>query len=332
MSVRPFTVPAPTNAIEWDARKIGLRSKLYALLGELPPLFTPQPNIVDMEVGSGYRLEKFEFRNGLGDLVYGYTLVPDQHSGAAVLYCHYHGGRYELGKDELFQEPLFDVWAGQTPRGIALAQAGYIVMAVDAYAFGERQHQGPAGRREAGRETEHALFKRFLWEGSTLWGMMLHDDLLALNYLLSRPEVDPTRIAVTGASMGGSRATWLSALDERIKVTAPVVQYTRYQNLVASGDVNRHGFYYYVPGVLRAGLEMEAITALTAPRPQLVLVGGDDPLSPPDGIQIITDFTRKVYRLYDAEARYETYIYPGLGHVYSLEMFDTLLAFLERYL
>ncbi len=332
MLMRPFHLPAPTSVIEWDARKVRLRSKLYSLLGELPPLFTPQPAIVDRETGSGYRLEKFEFRNGLGDVVYGYTLVPDQPSGAAVLYCHYHGGRYELGKDELFQEPLFDVWAGQTPRGIALAQAGYIVMAIDTYAFGERQNQGPAGTRESGRDTEHALFKRFLWEGSTLWGMMVYDDLLALNYLLSRPEVDPKRIAVTGASMGGSRATWLSALDERIKVTAPVVQYTRYQNLLASGNVNRHGFYYYVPGVLHAGLDMEAITALTAPRPQIVLAGGDDALSPLDGIQLITEFTRGVYRLYGAEAHYETHIYPGLGHVYTLEMFDTLLDFLGRYL
>jgi len=332
MILKPFALPLPADLITWEARRVHLRSTLYHLLGDLPPLFTPDPDIIETEIGSRYRLEKFTFRNGLGDTVYGYTLVPDQPSGAAVLYCHYHGGRYDLGKDELLREPLFDDWTDATPRGIALAQAGYVVVAIDAYAFGERQHQGPAGEREAGRETEHALFKQFLWEGRTLWGMIVHDDWLALNYLLSRPEVDPDRVAVTGASMGGSRATWLAALDERIRVVAPVVQFTRYQNLIASGGLNGHSFYYYVPGVLKAGLDMEGIVALAAPRPQLVMVGDQDRLSPPDGIRAISDYAREVYRLYGAESHFDALVYAGLGHVYTPAMFATLLDFFGQHL
>ena len=78
-----------------------------------------------------------------------------------MVYCHYHGGKYDLGKDELFDEPLFGEWAGLTPRGVALVLAGCVVLAVDAYAFGGRQHQGPAGKREAGRETEFSLASVF---------------------------------------------------------------------------------------------------------------------------------------------------------------------------
>jgi dienelactone hydrolase len=58
------------------------------------------------------------------------------------------------------------------------------------------------------------LFKQFLWEGATLWGMMVRDDILALNYLLSRPEVDPAQVGTTGMSMGATRAWWLAALDD----------------------------------------------------------------------------------------------------------------------
>jgi dienelactone hydrolase len=332
MTLPPFKLVPPSDKHEWEARRVQLRSAIYHLLGDLPPIFTPQPSIASTEARDGYRLEKFTFQNGLNDTVYGYALVPGQPNGGAVLYCHYHGGKYDLGKDELFLEPLFGDWTGRSPRGVALAQAGYFVLAVDAYAFGERQYQGPAGGREAGRETEHSLFKQFLWEGRTLWGMIVYDDLLALNYLLSRPEVDPARIAVTGASMGGSRTTWLAALDDRIKIAAPVIQYTRYQNLIGTGELNRHSFYYYVPGVLKAGLDMEALIGLVAPRPQIVLVGGADALSPPDGIPILNDFTRAVYRVYGAEDRFEPHIYPGLDHAYTVEMFDQLLGFLNRYL
>src|SRR5690606_40565535 len=78
MILKPFALPLPADLITWEARRVHLRSTLYHLLGDLPPLFTPDPDIIETEIGSRYRLEKFTFRNGLGDTVYGYTLVPDQ--------------------------------------------------------------------------------------------------------------------------------------------------------------------------------------------------------------------------------------------------------------
>lgn len=322
----------PADRFAWESQRQQIRGKLYETLGDLPPLFTPNPIIINTEQRDGYRLEKFTFPNSLGDTVFGYCLVPDQPNGAAVLYCHYHGGKYDLGKDEMFDEPLFGDWVGLTPRGIALVQAGYVVLAVDSYAFGERQHQGPAGDREAERDTEFSLSKRFLWQGTSLWGLIVHDDLLALNYLLSRPEVNESRVAVTGASMGGSRATWVAALDDRVKVVAPVIQYTRYRNLLAAGGLGGHSFYYYVPGALTMGFDMEGLVSLAAPRPQIVLVGDSDPLSPADGIAIINDYARAIYRLYGAEDHFQPHVYSGLGHSYTPEMFATLLEFLKNHL
>ena len=78
--------------------------------------------------------------------------------------------------------------------------------------------------------TELSLFKHFLWQGRTLWGMMIHDDLSALAYLCSRPEVDDGRIGATGMSLGASRSTWVAALDESVKAVAPVSQMTRYRD------------------------------------------------------------------------------------------------------
>ena len=58
-----------------------------------------------------------------------------------------------------------------------------------------------------------------LWRGRVLWGMMMFDELRALNYLASRPEVDPTRLGVTGMSMGSTKAWWLAALDPRVRLS-----------------------------------------------------------------------------------------------------------------
>ena len=178
--------------------------------------------------------ERFTFENGDGDTVYGYLLLPKDIDtpAPAVLYHHEHGGKYPLGKDA-----ALEVRENGYAPGLALVEAGLIVMAIDAYGFGERERLGPAGEAESGAETELSLFKHFLWQGKTLWGMMIHDDLSALAYLRSRPEVDESRIGATGMSLGGSRSTWLAALDETIKAVAPISQMTRYRDFADNGTL-----------------------------------------------------------------------------------------------
>ena len=320
---------APAHLEDWEAQRAPVRATLWQLLGEMPPRVLPDVTRLATIERAQFTIEKIAFDNGIGATVFGYVLVPKTLTGPApaVLYNHYHGFKYELGKREMFEDRVT-----VPPLGPALAQAGYVVLAIDAYAFGERQQQGPAGDRESGAGTELALFKQFLWQGRTLWGMMLRDDLLALDYLCARPEVDPARVAATGMSLGGSRTTWLAALDARIKVAIPVAQMTRYQNLLAAGNLNDHGIYYYVPGALASGFDMEQIVSLMAPRAQCILIGDSDALSPIDGVRTIDHYARHIYDLYGASDHFETIIYPGVGHDYTPGMYRALFDTLARFL
>ncbi len=319
----------PETWAAWEKQRSEFRAKLWALLGDLPPIFIPQPKITMTLQRDGYRVEKFEFDNGVGDTVYGYTLLPEklERPAPAVLYQHYHGNKYFLGKDEMFLDRVTI-----PPLGVELVKQGYVVMGTDAYAFGERRWQGPAGNREDGAATELSLFKKFLWEGRTLWGMMVRDDLLTLNYLTSRDEIDTTRIGTTGMSLGGSRATWLAALDERIRVVIPVGQMTRYRDYAEQGDFSLHGIYYYIPGMLASDLDMEILVALAAPRPQIILIGDSDPLSPVTGIRKINDYATKIYNLYDAADRLDIRLYAGIAHQYIPDMATAMLAGFRQYL
>ena len=74
-----FQTPLPQSAQQWDAQKIELRKKLWRLLGDMPPLFTPKAQIDKSESREGYTLEHFTFDNGVGDTVYGYILIPAGH-------------------------------------------------------------------------------------------------------------------------------------------------------------------------------------------------------------------------------------------------------------
>ena len=185
---------------------------------------------------------------------------------------------------------------------------------------------------KAGAVTELSLFKHFLWQGKTLWGMMIHDDLSALAYLRSRPEVDETRIGATGMSLGASRSTWVAALDETIKAVAPISQMTRYRDFADNGHYRLHSIYYFVPGVLASDIDMEHIVALTAPRYQLILTGDSDPLSPIAGIHKIVDYARNVYAEQGAADQFEVKLYQGVAHAYLPAMVESMRAAFIKHL
>jgi dienelactone hydrolase len=325
-----FQTPLPRSVSSWIKRRIALRKKLWRLLGDLPELFTPKVTIRQKQSRDGYRLERFTFDNGVGDTVYGYMLIPSAHGGRgpAILYHHYHGNKYKSGKEEIITKAFgkLDFATGET-----LVREGYVVLCIDAYAFGERRFQGPAGKKEEGRKTETSLFKMFLWQGRTLWGMMVRDDLLALNYLLSRPEVDPKRIAAMGMSMGSTRTWWAAALDERIKVAVSVACLTRYQNLIAHGQVKQHGIYYYVPNMLKEQMDTESVIGLIAPRLHLTLTGDRDGGSPADGVRIINAYQESLYKLYGKPENFRGVLYKGIGHQYTPQMWQETLNWLKKH-
>jgi dienelactone hydrolase len=328
---RSFNTPAPTTAKEWEKRKVELHKTLWRLLGDMPPLFTPEVTIHERQAKDGYTLERFTFDNGIGNTIYGYILIPAGHKGRgpAILYNHYHGGKYKQGKEEVLIKAFSKL---DFATGEELARKGYVVQCIDAYAFGERRFQGPAGKKEDGGRTESSLFKTFLWEGRTLWGMMVRDDMLALNYLVSRPEVDPNHIAAMGMSMGSTRTWWLTALDKRIKVAVSVACLTRYQNLIAQGSVRAHGIYYYVPNMLKEQIDTESVIGLIAPRPHLTLTGDQDEGSPADGVRIINSFQKHLYKCYRKESNFRGILYPGVGHTYTPQMWEETLYWLEKHL
>lgn len=321
----PFAVPSTRRG--WDNARREVRAQLWQILGKLPPRpRVPTIRTLSREDRGDYTLEKFEFDNLAGATVPGYLLLPKHTTGKVpgILYCHWHGGHYDVGKEELFRTNATPVATGP-----ALAKAGYAVIAIDAYCFGERNGAGPGGPAEKGSAGEMTASKFNLWVGRSLWGMIVRDDLMALDYLCSRPEVDATRVGVTGISMGATRTWWAMALDERLKAGVAVCCLTRYRDLTLAEGLKYHGIYYFVPGMLNY-YDTEAVVALAAPRPLLFQSGETDEGSPVEGIRTIEGVVRKAYKLYKKEDAFESRIYPGVGHVYLPEMWERTLAWLDK--
>ena len=320
--------PLPTSLREWRVRRQATLRTLRRLLGAVPP--RPRPvaaTTVRRSVTTSHVREDLVLHDGATGIPA--VLVLPRHGAPphpAVLFHHSHWGDYAVGLEELFQP-----WPGPETPAVALARRGFAVLAIDAHAFGGRQGRGPGGPGERGRDEETSLAKLFLWRGTSLWAMMVRDDTIALDYLASRPEIDPRRIGATGMSMGSTRSWWLAALDRRIAAAACVACLTRYDDLVRARALVRHGIYYFVPGMLRH-FDTEAILALVAPRPLLTLTGGRDPGSPLAGVRYLNRFCARLWRLHGCPEHFAGRVFPRLGHVYSREMWAATLAWFGRHL
>jgi hypothetical protein len=262
------------------------RKKLCSLLGELPWSHRPGPaTLVKREKHDGYTLERLILDlNGL-EPVPAILLIPDRRAARApgLLFIHWHAGMYDLGKEQLLTGVKV-----QPAYAPVCAEKGLVTLAIDSWCFGERKHESN------GHIGEEDAFKLMLWNGRVLYGMMMFDEVRALDYLSSRPEVNPGRLGAMGMSMGATKAWWLAALDPRIQLCIDICCLTDYEALIKTNGLKEHGIYYYVPSLLKH-FQTATINELGVPRARLSVNGRQDPLTPPEGVERVRDHLLPLY-------------------------------------
>jgi len=192
--------------------------------------------------------------------------------------------------------------------GMPLIECGFAVFAVDVKAsrFGKRVEEAAAEATA---------------RGQTTLGQMTWDLIRALDYLATRPDVDMERIGCFGISIGGTQTWMLAAVDERVKVSAPVVGVASYESIIRNvrdeaydgtylSSLDGHTIYYYVPGLLQLGDQKEFVS-LIAPRPLSILAMSRDNCFPRDGIVEAVEYLRGVYDQTGVADRFECIIGEG---------------------
>jgi pimeloyl-ACP methyl ester carboxylesterase len=232
----------------------------------------------------------------------------------AVLYCHAHGANYPVGRTELTdgRKALVGPYLGD------LIRLGYAVLCVEMPCFGARQDLD-----------ESTLAKAALWRGDTLFGQMLGELMMGLDFLSDHPQIDPARIATLGLSMGGTHAWWLAALDPRIKAAASLCCLADLARLIESGAHDGHGQYMTVPGLV-ATISTGRLAGLTAPRAQLVCVGLQDWSTPKPAFEQARVDLEASYAAIGASDALEFFVDPDLGHEETPQMRACVLDFLTR--
>lgn len=294
---------------EWEARASELRKQILSSAGLSPlPEKTPlHPEIFGRIERQDYTVEKVLLETLPGFYLGGNLYRPlgkaGKHPAVASPHGHWEYGR--LQNDEICSVPA---------RAINLARQGYVVLAYDMVGYTDTV-QVP---HEWGGPHGFGTLEEELWSFNTL-GLQLWDSIRVVDFLESLPDVDPDRIAATGASGGGTQTFLLSAVDPRVKVAAPV-------NMISAHM--QGGPCESAPG-LRFGTFNVEIGALMAPRPLLMVCTTQDwtKNTPQEEFPAI----QSIYRLYGKPALVET-VQIDAPHNYNRQSREAVYRFFAKHL
>ncbi|EDY80825.1 hypothetical protein VDG1235_442 [Verrucomicrobiia bacterium DG1235] len=254
----------------------------------------------------GYSVENVAVESVPGYWVTGNLYRPLNGDGKApaILNTHGHTGMPQ-NPDDWSRHGRFNPQA--QIRCAALARMGAIVFSIDMFGYGD-------GIEALGTDAHR--------NGSAMQ-MQIWNGLRAVDFLESLPEVDATRIGVTGESGGGTQAFLLAALDERIAASVPVVMVSAHffgGCPCESGMPIHRSADHFASNVM--------IAALTAPRPQLLVSdGGDWTLNTP---LVEYPFARSIYSLYDSVEKVENAHFADEGHDYGPSKREVMYRFFGK--
>ena len=283
---------------EWTSRREGYRQELREMLG-----LSPMPERTDLKATiTGtldhelFTVEKLHFQSMPGFYVTGDLYLPKNVKGRAptILYVCGHGqvkkNGISYGNKTSYQH-----------HGEWFARNGYVCLTIDTVQLGELEG------------IHHGTYREGMWwwnaRGYTSAGAEAWNCIRALDYLQTRPEVDPERIGVSGRSGGGAYSWWISALDERIKCSVPVAGITDLRNHVTDGAVEGHCDCMFMVNTYR--WDYAKVAALVAPRPLLLSNSDKDTIFPLDGVMRVHNQVAHIYNLYGAADKFGVLITEG---------------------
>jgi cephalosporin-C deacetylase-like acetyl esterase len=297
-----------------------VKETIRKAFGPLPRKTPLNAHTVGIVEGPHYRLEKILFESRPGCIVSANLYIPHGIDGLApgvIASC----GHSAEGK----AEPIYQAFCQR------LARSGFVVLIFDPFNQGERDQYAALKDREIVRSSTHAhnmMGKQLDLIGEWFGSWRAWDGIRALDYLLTRPEVDPDRVGLTGNSGGGTMTTWIWGIEERFAFAAPSCFVTTFKNNLENelpADSEQ-----YPPGVIKRGLDMADFMLAQAPKP-VMLLGQKYCFFDRRGLEDAYADVRRFYELIGAPRKNTAYFLGPEGHGYSSHNQRAMLRFFAKH-
>jgi cephalosporin-C deacetylase-like acetyl esterase len=261
---RQQKIASITTADQVVARQQEILKKLYSIVGDLPERTPLRAQVTGSFEREGYRVEKVVFQSRPQFYVTATLYLPDKPGGPFPAILGPCGHSYNGKAAEVYQR----VYAG-------LARLGFVVLTYDPPGQGERfmYYVEDLGESLFGPQwpttIEHTMGGiQCLLTGSNAANYFIWDGMRGIDYLQSRPEVDPKRIGVTGNSGGGNLTAYISAMDSRVAAAVPSCYITSWRRLwetIGPQDAEQNLLPF-----IGSGLDFADYIIACAPKPYLI--------------------------------------------------------------
>lgn len=287
LAARKAAVEKLSTRADWERYRAEARRKMAELVGPFPEKTPLNARVTSVVQKGAYRIENVIYESQPGFHVTAALFVPESLQGRApaILYCSGHS-------DAGYRSPPYLAMC------LNLVKKGFVVLAFDPIGQGERlQYFNPrTGLSEFGsgsstREHSRVGSQCFL-TGDSLARYMIWDGIRSVDYLLTRPEVDPARLGITGRSGGGTQSAYIAACDDRILAAAPENYITTFESVLKMrGPQDAEQNFYR--GVAR-GFDQADLLIARAPKPTLIVATTRDIFNI-DGTQAAFAETRRAH-------------------------------------
>jgi len=306
------------TAEDWRQAAPKRREELFEMLGLSPrPAKTDlRPVVAGRIERADFVVEKLHFQSMPGLYVTANFYLPKkiERPVPTILYLCGHGpvkiDGVSYGNKVSYQH-----------HGAWFARNGYACLVIDTVQMGEIEG------------IHHGTYREGMWwwnaRGFTSAGVEAWNCIRALDYLETRPEVDAARFGATGRSGGGAYSWWITALDERIKASAPVAGITDLRDHLTDGMVEGHCDCMYFVNTYQWDYPM--VSALAAPRALLIVNTDKDPIFPLDGVVRLHEKTARIYDLLGTPDKLGLLIAEG-GHNDTQDLQVPVFRWFNRHL
>ena len=349
---------------QWDDAAIWqrlIRGRVFDLLSYNPPAAPLNSKTLKLFEHDGLKMELVSWDQPFGPPTEAYFIRPINSDGKklpAVVALHDHSGFKYFGKEKIIgvpgeHETVRELKAG-TYEGASwaneLAKRGYAVLVHDLFLWGSRKmiagqvHEKFTKNMEGLKEgtTEYVrayhkfcgehenLIAKSLFMAGTTWpGVMLYEDMRALDYLLTRSEIDPDRVGCGGLSGGGERTIFLTGMDPRIKCSVCSGFMTTFARTVEY-NISHHTWMFHLPHLANM-IDLPDLVTLSGGNPLMVQFCNDDPLFDIKGMKESNEKLGKIFTKMSKAEQYSGRFYPG-KHKFDLAMQDEAFKWYDRWL